>query len=54
MMLAVRAPQSNAPMTAFPIFSASMNAMMSTATAACWPFRNVSLERNRVVPYPRK
>ena len=49
-MLAVRAPQSQPPMTAFSILSASINAMTSTATADCWPLRGVSAERKRVVP----
>ena len=35
---------------AFSILSASIKAMMSTANADCWPLRNVSLERKRVVP----
>ena len=34
----------------FSILSASINATTSAATAACWPLRSVSLERNRVVP----
>ena len=42
--------QSNPARMAFWIFSASINAMTSTASTACWPFRNVSLERKRVVP----
>ena len=50
MMLAVRAPQSKPPTTAFSIFSASISAMMSTASADCWPLRKVSLDRKRVVP----
>ena len=32
------------------ILSASINAMISTATTDCWPLRKVSLERKRVVP----
>ncbi len=39
MMSAVRAPQSNPPMTAFWIFSASISAMMSRATTDCCPLR---------------
>ena len=50
MMLAVRAPQSKAPMVALLILSASISATISSATAACWPLRTVSFERKRVVP----
>jgi hypothetical protein len=35
---------------AWSIFRASMNAMMSAASAACCPLRSVSAERMRVVP----
>src|SRR5215475_2051330 len=49
MILAVRAPQSKPPRMAFWIFRASMKATISVATAAGWPFRNVSPERNRDV-----
>ena len=37
-MSAVRAPQSNPPMVAFGILSASINAMASSATALGWPY----------------
>ena len=49
-MSAVRAPQSKPAMIAFSILSASIKAMMSTATADGWPLRTVSLDRKRVVP----
>lgn len=38
------------PMIAFSILSASINAMMSSATTDCWPLRMLSPERNFVVP----
>ena len=38
------------PRIAFPIWRASIKAMMSNATTDCWPLRNVSPERKRVVP----
>ena len=41
MMLTVRPPQLKPP-KAFSIFSASISAMMSTATTACCPLRGVS------------
>ncbi len=50
MMSAVRAPQSKPASTAVWIFSASISAMVSTATADGWPLRTVSLERKRVGP----
>jgi hypothetical protein len=43
-----------APRIAFSIWRASIRAMISSATTDCWPFRNVLLERKRVVPYPRR
>jgi hypothetical protein len=49
-MSAVRAPQSKPARVAFPIRSASIKATISSATTDCWPLRNVSPERNRVVP----
>jgi hypothetical protein len=33
---------------------ASINAMISSAVADCWPFLKVSFERNRVDPWPRR
>ena len=34
----------------FSMFSASIKAMISTASTDCWPFRGVDSERKRVVP----
>jgi hypothetical protein len=50
MMQAVRAPQSQPATVAVLIFSASISAMMSTATTDCWPLRGVSADRKRVLP----
>ncbi|MCY1217609.1 hypothetical protein D9M72_295280 [compost metagenome] len=50
MMHAVRAPQSQPATVATGIFSASISATMSTATADCCPLRGVSADRKRVVP----
>jgi hypothetical protein len=41
-------------MRALSIPSASIRAMVSTASADCWALRIVSFDRNRVVPYPRR
>ena len=46
-MPAVRAPQSKPATTALSIFSASIRAMTSVASAPCWPLRGVSAERKR-------
>ncbi|MNU09892.1 hypothetical protein D3C72_2567310 [compost metagenome] len=54
MMQAVRAPQSKPPMTDLGIFSASISAMMSSATADCCALRKVAADRKRVVPWPRR
>ena len=48
--LAVRDPQSNPAITAVGIFSESMRSMTSLASAACWPLRKPSADRNRVLP----
>jgi hypothetical protein len=53
-MTAVRAPQSKPATIALSISSASSSAIASIAMAACWPFRNVSSDVKRVVPYPRR
>jgi len=45
-----RARQSNPAMIALSIFRVSINATVSSAGAACWPLRNVSSDRNRVLP----
>jgi hypothetical protein len=50
MMLAVRAPQSKPARVALSILSASINVIISTASADGCAFRMVSLERKRVVP----
>ena len=49
-MSAVRAPQSKPATTAVSMPSASIKAIVSTASAACSPLRTVSSERKRVVP----
>ena len=45
MMFAVRAPQSKPARIACSISSASMKAITSSASAACWPLRNVSFRQ---------
>src|SRR5512133_278461 len=50
----IRAPQSKPAKIAPSISSTSNKAMTSSASAACSPLRNVSPDRNRVVPKPRK
>src|SRR5580692_11629774 len=50
----IRAPQSKPAIIALSILSASIKWIMSRATTEGWPFRTVSLERNLVVPDPRK
>ncbi len=56
MTSAVRAPQSKPPTVACLDFeSVHQSDQMSRATAVyCWALRIVSLERKRVLPYPRR
>ena len=48
MMFAVRAPQSQPARIALSIARASIRAMMSIATTACWAFRRFPPDRKRV------
>jgi hypothetical protein len=54
MTVTVRAPQSNPARIADSICKASISATMSSATADCCAFRNVSFDRKTVGPYPRR